>query len=243
LRATDPHATFSLPRNASPSAPRPRNLKPLARPATPSRTCESLPDQGYDIGTCYYGTRALHLWAPLHSKWPQKSSEDGTVRYCETIFVGEAWLKHHNTTGHNGEKVSTWTKRPARYREKVECELGCGLALQRDRMKRHHKSEHRVQIEYSSPPARKSTSTALSMFPTCWLKICFENAGTRRILSPAIHDSLALLSRTPSPTKEVTQRAGSAAQRQSIELVTMAASCCFLFLPNIILLRISRVKK
>ena len=165
------------------------------------------------------------------------------VRCCETIFVGEAWLKHHNTTGHNGEKVSTWTKRPARYREKVECELGCGLALQRDRMKRHHKSEHRVQIEYSSPPARKSTSTALSMFPTCWLKICFENAGTRRILSPAIHDSLALLSRTPSPTKEVTQRAGSAAQRQSIELVTMAASCCFLFLPNIILLRISRVKK
>ena len=64
------------------------------------------------------------------------------VRCCETIFVGEAWLKHHNTTGHNGEKVSTWTKRPARYREKVECELGCGLALQRDRMKRHHKSEH-----------------------------------------------------------------------------------------------------
>ena len=82
------------------------------------------------------------MWAPLHSKWPQKSSEDGTVRYCETIFVGEAWLKHHNTTGHNGEKVSTWTKRPARYREKVECELGCGLALQRDRMKRHHKSEY-----------------------------------------------------------------------------------------------------
>ena len=64
------------------------------------------------------------------------------VRCCETIFVGEAWLKHHNTTGHNGEKVSTWTKRPARYREKVECELGCGLALQRDRMKRHHKSEY-----------------------------------------------------------------------------------------------------
>ena len=205
MRATDPHATFSLPRNAFPStqhfpcratlplprnifpsAPRPRNLKPLARPATPSRTCESLPDQGYEIGTCYHGTRALHLWAPLHSKWPQKSSEDGTVRYCETIFVGEAWLKHHNTTGHNGEKVSTWTKRPARYREKVECELGCGLALQRDRMKRHHKSEHRVQIEYSSPPARKSTSTALSMFPTCWLKICFENAGTRKTLNSAI---------------------------------------------------------
>ena len=71
------HATLPLPRNISPAAPRPSNVKPLARPATPSRTCESLPDQGYKIGTCYHGTRALHLWAPLHCKWPQKSLEEG----------------------------------------------------------------------------------------------------------------------------------------------------------------------
>ena len=80
------HATLPLPRNIFPSTqrshstPRPRNahssprtLKPLARPATPSRTCESLPDQGYEMGTCCHGTRALHLWAaasrPLDGKY------------------------------------------------------------------------------------------------------------------------------------------------------------------------------
>ena len=92
------------------------------------------------------------------------------VRCCETIFVGEAWLKHRNTTGHNGEKVSTWTKRLASYCERVECKLGCGSTLQRDRLKRHHESKHyrctdcdRILISTGKKEHERSTKHASYM--------------------------------------------------------------------------------
>ncbi|KAK4071784.1 hypothetical protein Purlil1_13332 [Purpureocillium lilacinum] len=103
-----------LPRNIfpfvqrSPSTPRPRNahlsprnLKPLARPATPSRTCESPPDEGYEIGACYHGARALRLWATLHSKWPTQQvateviRKKAHVRCCDMVKFtdeGDNWV-------------------------------------------------------------------------------------------------------------------------------------------------------
>ena len=98
------HATLSLPRNAFPSTQhfpfRATPTQPQAPRATRDavRTCESFPDQGYEIGTCYHGTCALHLWAPLHSKWPQKSSEEGTRSLLRNYlrWRGVAETPQHN---------------------------------------------------------------------------------------------------------------------------------------------------
>ena len=141
------HATFSLPRNSSPSTqrfpfhatfPLPRHARATSSPSRGQRRRPGLASLFLTKDTrselaimervlCICGHR--YTASGHRSHWKK-----AYLRCCDTIFVCEAWLNHHSTTGHNGVKVNTWTKTGSL--------LGYGLALQRDRMERCHKSEH-----------------------------------------------------------------------------------------------------
>ena len=140
-------ATLPLPRNASPSTqrfpfhatfPLPRHARATSSPSRGQRRRPGLASLFLTKDTrselaimervlCICGHR--YTASGHRSHWKK-----AYLRCCDTIFVCEAWLNHHSTTGHNGVKVNTWTKTGSL--------LGYGLALQRDRMERCHKSEH-----------------------------------------------------------------------------------------------------
>lgn len=87
-----------------------------------------------------------------------------------TIHVGAKWFAHHNATGHTGEKLRLSQKRHGHYREQVDCEIGCGLSLQHDRIRRPQKLAHYRCIECDAGfiATCKNISIAIKHFPARW---------------------------------------------------------------------------